>query len=86
MSDASIPRPCPGERLDTLKLMALHLLTDDPPIWSVEDLGRELNDPAGVQDAVRGLREAGLLYQTSDGYVFASRAACRMVELTGRAG
>lgn len=84
MQDHHIPQP--GERLNTLELMTLHLLTDDPPIWSVEDLGRELSDAAGVEDAVRGLREAGLAYQTSEGYVFASRAACRMVELTGRAG
>jgi hypothetical protein len=78
--------PTPGGRFDALELMRLHVLTDDPPIWTVADLGRELSDPPGVEDAVRGLREAGLLYQTSDGFVFASRAACRMVELTGRAG
>jgi hypothetical protein len=87
MSDDSIPRPYPGERLNTLELVALHLMTgDEQQIWSVGDLGRELDDPEGAIDAVRGLRTSGLLHQTSDGYVFASRAACRMVEITGRAG
>lgn len=85
MSDEN-PTRAPGERWEALELMILDLLTDDPPIWSVEDLGRELSDPPGVEDAVRGLREAGLAHQTSDGFVFASRAAVRMVELTGRAG
>jgi hypothetical protein len=79
--------PYPGERLDRLELMTLHLMTGgEQPIWSIEDIARELNDPAGVEDAIRGLRTAGLAYQTSDGHVFASRAAVRMVELTGRAG
>jgi hypothetical protein len=85
MSDEN-PTRAPAGRWEALELMILHLLTDDPPIWSVEDLGRELGDPSGVEDAVRGLREAGLLYQTTDGFAFASRAAVRMVELTGRAG
>ncbi len=80
--------PNPGERLNTLELVTLHLMTggDEQQIWSVPDLARELNDPEGVIDAVRGLRTSGLIHETSDGYIFATRAACRMVEITGRAG
>jgi hypothetical protein len=77
--------PTPGERYDTLEQMVLYLMTDgEQPIWSVEDIGRDLDDPAAAVDAVRGLRTAGLIHQTSDGYVFATRAACRMVEIVGK--
>lgn len=80
--------PMPGERLNQLELVTLHLMTggDEQQIWSVPDLARELDDPEGVSDAVRGLRTSGLIHETSDGYIFATRAACRMVEITGRAG
>lgn len=85
MQDQDIPQP--GERLDTLELLVLHLMTgDEQQVWSVEDVGRELDDQTGVEDAVTGLRASGLVYQTSDGFVFATRAAWRMVEITGRAG
>jgi hypothetical protein len=78
--------PSFGERLDALELMVLHMMTGgEQPIWSAADLGREMDDPAGVQDALRGLRTTGLIYETSDGHVFPTRAACRMVEMTGRA-
>lgn len=86
MSDEN-PTPYPAERFDQLELLTLHLMTgDDQPIWSVEDIGRELEDPGGVEDAIRGLRTTGLIHQTSDGHVFATRAAWRMVVLTGHAG
>lgn len=77
--------PTPGERLNTLEQMILYAMTDgEQPIWSVPDLGRDFDDPAGAEDAVRNLRTAGLVYQTSDGYIFATRAACRMVEIVGK--
>ncbi|HEY3829070.1 MAG TPA: hypothetical protein VGL57_07735 [Solirubrobacteraceae bacterium] len=83
MSDASIPYS--GERLDQLELMVLHMMTgDELPIWAVPDLARELQDPEGVSDAIRGLRTTGLVHETSDGHVFPTRAAVRMVEITGK--
>jgi hypothetical protein len=78
--------PYPGERLDALELMVLHMMTGgEQPIWAVPDLARELDDPAGVSDAIRGLRTAGLVHETGDGHVFPTRSACRIVEITGRA-
>lgn len=74
----------PGARYDALEQQILYLLTNGLPIWSVADLGRELDDPPGVEDAVYGLRTAGLLYQTGDGFVFAARAGQRMVEIVGK--
>jgi hypothetical protein len=83
MPDQSIPDV--AARYDTLEQMVLYAMTGDAqPIWSVEDLGRDLDDLAGAEDAIRGLHTAGLVYQTSDGYVFATRAACRMVEIVGK--
>jgi hypothetical protein len=63
----------------------LYLLTgDDLPIWSVWDLGRALEQGKFVKDTIRSLRINGLVNQTSDGYVFATRAAFRMVQIVGR--
>jgi hypothetical protein len=62
----------------------LYMLTGDAPIWSVDDLGRVLEDRVAAIDAVGGLRRAGLLHQTSDGHVFATHAGLRAVEMIGR--
>jgi hypothetical protein len=74
----------PGARYDALEQQILYLLTNGLPIWSVADLGRELDDPPGVEDAVYGLRTGGLIHLTSDGFAFATRAAFRMVEIVGK--
>ncbi len=64
----------------------LYFLTnpdDCQPVWSVEDLGRALDNPIGAADAVGELRRTGLIHQTSDGHVFATRAGVRMVQIVG---
>jgi antirestriction protein len=63
----------------------VYLLTDPdryPSIWSIADVGREIDyfDPEAV---VRPLRNAGLVHRTSDGFVFATAAASRLVQLVG---
>jgi hypothetical protein len=70
---------------DTLERETLYLLADPeryPSIWSVADIGRELDfsDPEAI---VRPLRNAGLLHRTADGFVFATPAAFRMVQMVG---
>jgi hypothetical protein len=65
----------------------LYFLTnpdDCQPVWSVEDLGRALDNAVEAVDAIGELRRAGLIHQTSDGYVFATRAGVRMVQIVGR--
>jgi hypothetical protein len=64
----------------------LYLLTSeyDPPIWSVWDLARATERGKLIKDTIRSLRTSGLVNQTSDGYVFATRAAFRMVQIVGR--
>jgi hypothetical protein len=73
-----------AERWDGLEREAIYLLTEpeNPPIWSMADIARELEcfDPELV---VGPLRTAGLVHRTSDGFVFASPAAFKMVGLTG---
>jgi hypothetical protein len=63
-------------------LYALANPDDNQPLWSLEDLAREMEDP-GVVDAVDALHRAGLVHRTLDGYVFASRAAVRQIQLVG---
>lgn len=65
----------------------LYFLTnpdDCQPVWSVEDLGRALDNPARAVDAVGELRRAGVIHQTRDGHVFATRAGIRMVQIVSR--
>ncbi len=77
--------PTPAERWDATERDVLYLLTgDDLPIWSVEDIGRSIEHPGSTEDVVRTLRSDGLVYQTTDGYVFATRAAFRLVEMVGQ--
>jgi len=73
-----------AERYDATERDILYLLTNGLPIWSVEDLGRDIEDATSAEDAVRGLGRAGLIHQTSDGFVFATRAGHRMVEIVGK--
>jgi len=75
----------PAERYDALERDVLYLLTrpeDGQPLWSVEDIAREVetDDP---MVPIRGLLGAGLIHQTTDGYVFATRAAVRWVQMIG---
>lgn len=72
--------------IDVIERDVLYLLTGQnggPGIWSVSGLGREIESDDDAQTAVAGLRRAGLAHRTSDGFVFASRAAVRAIEFTG---
>jgi hypothetical protein len=65
----------------------LYFLTnpdDCQSLWSVEDLGRALDNLVKAVDAVGELRRAGLIHQTGDGHVFATRAGVRLVQIVGR--
>jgi hypothetical protein len=77
----------PTRAYDETERDVLYLMTepDRPePIWSVEDLARAMEKP-DIIDYVRGLHRAGLVHKTSDGFVFASRAAVRMVQMVDQA-
>jgi hypothetical protein len=67
------------------ELDILYLLTDpedNQPIWTLEDLAREIEKPE-IIDYILPLQQAGLVHRTADGHVFASRAAIRQIQLVG---
>ena len=78
--------PSAAARYDALERDVLYLLTDPEdcePLWSIDDLDREVESES--VSAVWGLERAGLVRRTSDGFVFASRAGVRMAQLAQRA-
>jgi hypothetical protein len=80
-------QPTLSERddVDVVQRDILYALTepgDNQPLWTIQDLAREMEDRA-VIDKVNALHRAGLIHRTSDGYVFASRAAVRQIQLVG---
>jgi hypothetical protein len=80
----AVPRP-----LDVTERDVLYLLTrpeDGQPIWSLDDIGRDIESADDADVATRGLHQAGLIHRTSDGFVFATRAAVRMVQMVGHVG
>ena len=78
-------QPTPAEQYRQLELEIIYLLTDsadNQPLWTLEDLARELDEP-DILPYVRRLQQAGIVHRTSDGHVFASRAAVRQVQIVG---
>jgi len=55
--------------------------SESPGLWSVAELGLEVGDELQAIDAIEALHRAGLIHRTSDGFVFATRAAIRASEL-----
>jgi hypothetical protein len=79
----------PLERARETEREILYLLTnpeDNQPLWSVEELARELGERLAVEDAIGSLVGAGLIHRPSDGFVCASRAAVRQIQIVGRVG
>jgi hypothetical protein len=77
--------PIQERDFDAMETETVYLLTAPeryPTIWSVADLSRQLetHDPAAI---VRPLVCAGLLNRTSEGYVFATPAAFKWVQMVG---
>jgi hypothetical protein len=82
------PTRVPADHLDAIERDVLYLLTGlrgEQPVWSLDDLSRDMRDTDSTEIAVIGLYRAGLIHKTSDGFVFATRAGVRMVQLVGHA-
>jgi hypothetical protein len=62
-------------------ILDLLVAADGGRHWSIEEIALEIGNDLEVRDAVAGLHRAGLAHQTSDGFVFATRAAIRSNEL-----
>jgi predicted transcriptional regulator len=69
---------------DRLAEVVLDLLVNEANQrpWSERELALELGNASAAADAITNLRAAGLIHRTSDGFVFAARAAIRYSELT----
>ncbi|HEV3047738.1 MAG TPA: hypothetical protein VGY13_10290 [Solirubrobacteraceae bacterium] len=77
-------QPTPAQACDETQRTVLYLLTaENQPLWTVDDVGRAIDNRIGGVDAVGHLRRAGLIAQTTDGHVFATRAGYRAVAMTG---
>jgi len=79
-------QPSPDQRMTNAERDVLYLLTtteDGQPIWSVQDIGREIESADDAEIAVNGLLRAGLIHKTCDGFVFAARAGVRVVRMIG---
>lgn len=81
------PTRDPAAESDLAERDVIYLLTDPDGRrhWSAQEVGLELEDPGGAQDALCGLQRAGLIHRDSDGFVFATRQAIRYRELVGEA-
>lgn len=78
----------PNEQMrkwDVMERETLYLLTDPDrylPIWSIADVAREI-EYYDAEAVIRPLCNAGLIHRTSDGFIFATAAAFRMVQMVG---
>jgi hypothetical protein len=63
----------------TDKVVLEYLLLSKWP-WSVEEIGRKINDSTDTEDAVARLSAEGLVHRLG-GFVFPARAALRSVDL-----
>jgi hypothetical protein len=79
------PTRDPLERARDTERDILYLLTDPEacqPVWALGDLAREMEEH-DILAYLRPLQASGLLHQTADGHVFASRAAVRQIQIVG---
>jgi hypothetical protein len=70
------PTPGPADELDANEGIVLMYLTDaeEQRPWSLEEVVREFGSQSAI-DAVNSLVGAGLLHRSSDGFLWATRAA-----------
>jgi hypothetical protein len=80
---SAVPNPC--EEFDHVESDVLDLLAEPTGwrLWSPEEVGREVGGQSKAIDALNALHRAGLIHRTADGFVFATRAAIRALELAG---
>lgn len=72
--------PTLPEADDGLDHAVLTLLLDDAPLWSDDEVAREVGDPVATADALGRLSRAGLVHR-HDGFAFATRAARQAARL-----
>ncbi len=73
-------KEAPGEHADRRERVVLALLFGDPFPWTVEEIGRELDNPKYAVDCIASLTGDGLVHRFGE-FVFPTRAARRSDEL-----
>jgi predicted transcriptional regulator len=77
MPDQQISPEAPDRAKNATNGTVLDLLLEDENQrpWTYDELALEIGSALVVEDAINNLQAAGLVHKTSDGLVFATRAA-----------
>lgn len=73
--------PAESQAMTESALMTLLLIQDDQRPWSTDELIREIGRPNDVHNAISSLHGTGLIHRTTDGFIFATRAALHLDRL-----
>jgi hypothetical protein len=76
-----LPRKLDSRQLEGF-LLDLLINGENQRPWSEHELALEIGDAISAADATAGLRAAGLIHKTSDGFVFAARASIRHSQIS----
>jgi hypothetical protein len=78
-------QPTPDQARDDWLILDLLLEEGTHRPWATAEITREYGHELNAIDAIDRLHGAGLAHKTSDGFVFATRAAVRYHELADQA-
>jgi predicted transcriptional regulator len=70
--------PAESEARTESTIMSLLLVLDDQRPWSTDELIRTIGRELDTRDAISNLHATGLVHRTTDGFVFATRAATHL--------
>ncbi len=73
--------PAEKQAITESTIMTLLLIQDDQRPWSTDELVRTIGRETDTHDAISNLHASGLIHRTTDGFIFASRAATHLDRL-----
>jgi hypothetical protein len=74
--------PSGPDNADEIAVLDLLVHGENQRPWSAGEIELAIGNPITAADAVANLHAAGLVHRTSDGFVFATKAALRFHELS----
>lgn len=83
MPDQQTSPETPDRAKNATNATVLDLLIEDENQrpWTHDELALEIGSSVVVEDAIANLHAAGLIHETSDGFVFATRAAIQFEQI-----
>jgi hypothetical protein len=81
--DQRIPDPEEEEARVEGDILNLLIDAENQRPWSIEEVIREHGNRQDALDGINRLHSAGLLHRTTEGFVFATRAALRYSQIGG---